>query len=610
MARRREVLRWFGAFPLLPSLWPVESHATSVGTTTLRRVRPGDAQWPTKAEWMRLGTTVDGQLFSPETPLRVCTEPVDLQQCNALFHELKNPYFIGDTPALTQTSGWVGAWKSQASANVVAAQETRDVVAAVNFARARKLRLVVRGGGHSYLGTSTATDSLMIWTRGMRDIVVHDAFVPTGCGPDVSPVQAVSVGSGAIWMHTYEAVTGTAGRYVQGGGCGTVGVAGLIQGGGFGTFSKQFGIAAASLLEAEVVTADGVVRTVNACSDPELFWALKGGGGGTFGVVTRLTLRTHNLPAVIGYVSSTVSANSDAAYRRLVTRFVSFYAASLCNPHWGELVSLLPGNRLQIGMNFQGITRDEVAQLWEPFWSWIKLQDDMTMTAPTIVSGPGQARWNGRAIEKVAPGLVLFDDRPGAPDANFFWQANLAETGHVIHAFESLWLPAALLEGSQQPALVDALVGASRHWTVELHVQKGLAGAPPDVIAAAADTPMNAAVMRSFALAIVASEGPPAFDGLQGHEPNLAKARQDVARIALAMEQLRTVVPDDGAYVAESSYFQQDWQRAYWGDHYPRLLRIKQKYDPDGLFFVRHGVGSEIWSDDGFVRRDNPLPTM
>ncbi|WP_233804703.1 FAD-binding oxidoreductase [Paraburkholderia sp. HP33-1] len=559
---------------------------------------------------MHLGTTVDGRLFSPESPLRACNEPVDLQQCDALFRELKNPYFIGDTPALTQTCGWVGAWESQPSAYVVAAQERRHVAAAVNFARARKLRLVVRGGGHSYLGTSTAPDSLMIWTRGMRDIVVHDAFVPTGCGPDASPVQAVSVGSGAIWMHTYEAVTGAAGRYVQGGGCGTVGVAGLIQGGGFGTYSKQFGIAAASLLEAEVVTADGAVRTVNACSEPELFWALKGGGGGTFGVVTRLTLRTHDLPAVIGYVSSTVKANSDAAYRRLVTRFVSFYAASLCNGHWGELVTLLPGNRLQIGMNSQGLTREEVAQLWEPFWSWIRLQDDMTMTAPAIVSGPGRARWNGKAIEKVLPGVVLFDDRPGAPNTNFFWQANLAEAGHVLHAFESLWLPAALLEASQQPALVDALVDASRHWTIELHFQKGLAGAPSNVIAAAADTPMNAAVLRSFALAIVASEGPPAFDGLPGHEPNLAKARQDVARIAKAMEQLRTVVPDNGAYVAESSYFQRDWQHAYWGDNYPRLLRIKQKYDPDGLFFVRHGVGSEMWSDDGFVRRNHPLPAM
>ena len=90
------------------------------------------------------------------------------------------------------------------------------------------------------------------------------------------------MGAGAIWMHTYNEVTTKGGRYVQGGGCGTVGVAGLVQGGGFGTYSKQFGIAGASLLEAEIVTADGVLRIANACREPDLFWALIGGGSGTF----------------------------------------------------------------------------------------------------------------------------------------------------------------------------------------------------------------------------------------------------------------------------------------------------------------------------------------
>ena len=90
----------------------------------------------------------------------------------------------------------------------------------------------------------------------------------------------MSIEPGAIWGHAYNEVTTKGGRYVQGGGCMTVGVAGLILGGGFGSFSKAFGTAGASLLEAEVVTADGDVKIANACSNPDLFWALKGGGGG------------------------------------------------------------------------------------------------------------------------------------------------------------------------------------------------------------------------------------------------------------------------------------------------------------------------------------------
>ncbi len=148
----------------------------------------------------------------------------------------------------------------------------------------------------------------------MNAITLHDAFVPQGC-KGAAPRAAVTVGAGARWLQTYEAVTTRAGRYVQGGGCCTVGVAGLIQSGGFGSFSKNFGMAAASLLEAEVVTADGKVRVANACSDPELFWGLKGGGGGSLGVVTKVTLATHELPQLMGGVSGAIRAKSDAALR-------------------------------------------------------------------------------------------------------------------------------------------------------------------------------------------------------------------------------------------------------------------------------------------------------
>ncbi len=216
-----------------------------------------------------------------------------------MFKSLKNPYAIGDDPRLSQTTGWIDAWSYAPSAWSVAARDSADVAAAVNFARTHNLRLTVRGGAHSYLGTSTAPDSLQIWTWAMNGIVMHDAFVGAGCAGRAAPQPAVSVGAGAIWMHVYNAVTTKGGRIVQGGGCGTVGVAGLIQGGGFGTYSKGFGTAGSNLLEAEVVTADGQLRVVNACQDEDLFWALKGGGGGTFGVVTRVTLRTHALPAVL-----------------------------------------------------------------------------------------------------------------------------------------------------------------------------------------------------------------------------------------------------------------------------------------------------------------------
>src|SRR5262249_14590071 len=187
-----------------------------------------------------------------------------------------NPFWIADQPAGTETSGWLDAWESTPSVYAVAARNGADIAAGVNFAREHRLRLVVKGGAHSYQGTSNCADSLLIWTRKMNNVRLHDSFVPKGCEGKIAPVPAVTAEAGAVWIDLYNVVTTEAGRYVQGGGCTSVGVAGLVQSGGFGSFSKGFGTAASSLLEAEVVTADGSVRTVNACRDADLFWALKG----------------------------------------------------------------------------------------------------------------------------------------------------------------------------------------------------------------------------------------------------------------------------------------------------------------------------------------------
>ena len=79
-------------------------------------------------------------------------------------------------------------------------------------------------------------------------------------------------------------------------------------------------------------------------------------------------------------------------------------------------------------------------------------------------------------------------------------------------------------------------------------------------------------------------------------------ARTEAGKIDQSMAELRKIPPNAGSYVAETNFFESDWQRSFWGTNYPRLQAVKAKYDPDGLFFVHHGVGSEDWSDDGFTR--------
>ena len=599
---RRTLLKHLGSLPLLSALEPYLSFAKSTPGPK-SRVRPGDSGWPSAASWDKLRQQVGGRLIPVEFPLNVCKSGPQGPACEALWKDLSNPFFIGDSSGVTQTLGWVKAWSTKPSVYAVAARNAEDIAAAVNFARENRLRLVVKGGGHSYQGTSNAADSLLIWTRHMDEITLHDAFVPQGC-QNAKPQPAVTLGSGVIWLHAYDAVTTKAGKYVQGGGCTTVGVAGLIQSGGFGSFSKHYGTAASSLLEAEVVTADGKIRVCSACTNPDLFWALKGGGGGSFGAITKTTLRMHDLAEAAGGASFTVKASSDEAFRRLIRQFVSFYSSALFNDHWGEQAHVEPDNSLEISMVSRGFTTDEAKAVWQPFLDWIaKSPADFTLKDPPhIGSMPARYWWDPVWRKQHNNHSLVADTRPNAKPGDVWWDGDGGQVGMFLYAFESLWLPASLLKETSQAQLADALFAASRHWEVELHFNKGLAGAPAEAIAASRDTATNPTVLDAFALAIIASGQGHAYPGLPGHEPDLPKAQQESDAVAKSMAELRKLAPNGGAYVSESNYFERSFGEAYWGSNYARLKEVKKKYDPEGLFFVHNGVGSEEWSRDGFTR--------
>ena len=549
------------------------------------RVRPGDAGWPSDADWSGLNAAVGGRLSPVPAP--------DLSNGGPLL----NPFYVADQPALTESSGWLNAWRSSPSKYMVDARSAADIAAAVRFAAAHNLRLVVKGRGHSYLGGSNAPDSLLVWTRHMDDVTVHDAFTPQGASG--APVPAVSCAAGAMWLHAYKAVSVGAGRYVQGGGCTTVGVAGLVQGGGFGSYSKGFGTAAASLLEAEIVTADGQVRVVNPHREPELFWAIKGGGGGTFGIVTRLTLATHDLPQNFGAARISIQAKSDDAFRRLLAAFVGHYATHLFNAHWGEQARAEPGNRLVVEMVFQGLTQPEAQAAWQPFIDFASAHPDdySGQNQHLVLALPARSFWDANVMRHV-PGAINMDPRPDASPTDFWWGGDADQVGVFWHAYSSVWLPQSLLKPAGQAKLADAWFAASRHDSVSFHFNKGLAGAPDAAIAASRDTATNPEVLSAFALAIIADAEGQRFGG----KPIDADAQPRADKVQAAMKALRTCAPNAGSYVNECDYFQPDWQHAFWGPNYPRLLAVKRRYDPRGLFTVHHGVGSEAWSADGFTR--------
>jgi FAD/FMN-containing dehydrogenase len=195
------------------------------------------------------------------------------------------------------------------------------------------------------------------------------------------------------------------------------------------------------------------------------------------------------------------------------------------------------------------------------------------------------------------------DEREGAAPHHAVWAGDRGQVGWYIHGYESTWLPASLLEEGAQARLVDSLCAAAQQWWVDLHFNKGVAGAPQEALDRVRHTATHPGVADAFALVIIAGGGDAAYPGMPGAQVDEAGAHRRAAAIRSAMDALRKVAPNAGAYVSESDFFQQRWQDAYWGPNYPKLLKIKQRYDPDGLFTVRHGVGSEDWSADGFTRR-------
>ncbi len=164
---------------------------------------------------------------------------------------------------------------------VVHVESTADVAAAVRWADRFDVRLVARSGGHSYAGYSTTAHGVVLDLSRLRGVRVARGRAIVGPGAQLIDVQRALTRRGVS---------------VPAGSCPSVGIGGLALGGGHGLAGRRFGLTSDNLLAARIVTADGRVRTADRNTNEDLFWACRGGGGGNFGIVTSLTLRTHRAP--------------------------------------------------------------------------------------------------------------------------------------------------------------------------------------------------------------------------------------------------------------------------------------------------------------------------
>lgn len=269
---------------------------------------PGTTSWPSASAWDALNTTLSGNLIAPTPPGAVChpDQPSYNNVTCAVVAELWTTSWVfhSDNPVSVAENNWSNdtclpypqdpCSGAGYPVYVVNASKPEHVQASINFARETNVRLIVKGTGHDFRGRTVAPNSLSIWTRYLKGLIYHESyqtcqpFSPNDPnaynGPAVTAAAGENLGAAFALANQY-------GSMIIVGSSASVGVGGFLTGGGQSLLSSQKGLASDAVLEVSIVLPSGEIITANACQNPDIFWAVRGGGGSTLGVVLSFTFK-------------------------------------------------------------------------------------------------------------------------------------------------------------------------------------------------------------------------------------------------------------------------------------------------------------------------------
>ncbi|KAI6039160.1 hypothetical protein EDC04DRAFT_1789053 [Pisolithus marmoratus] len=434
------------------------------------------------------------------------------------------------------------------------ARSPQDIQAAINFALQYNLKLVVKNTGHDFMGRSAARGAFVIWTHNMKSIAYNTRFTPQGALANET-YQVLTVGAGVQWYEAYD-VANQNGRMLVGSISlgGSVGAGGgWLQGGGHSALSPTHGLGVDNTIEMTVVTSTGAYLTVNKYQHPDLFWALCGGGGGTYGIVTSITYRTYQqLPVVMYRVHANVTS---ATVMKKIIGAILRLQTNLTDDGWGgygafrssamEFFVINPNvSTTAANMSMQPLTdyllsleAEGVSSLVEvsPFDSWYEWY--------TYLWGPaGQNGYN-----------TLLTSRLLSRDTLANRSSDIAEV--IYDCQGSLYM----IAGGKVNQIDPDSAGANPAWR-------------------------NAVTQSNCEISWQEGATAEEIAGLTDQLKTWIKNMYDLT-------------PEDSAYFNEASFYEIDWQHAFFGSHYAKLKEIKDKYDPYRLFVVAKGVGSEEWNE-------------
>ncbi|KAL5906602.1 hypothetical protein ACKVV1_011001 [Pyricularia oryzae] len=546
------------------------------------KVYPGDVDYPSQEAWDQLDSITGGALIKT-VPLAAACDPewpqYDPVECQRIGDAWMNPNLHVSHPTspiwplyqgltclptgrgIGNDNCTLGGYASY-SVNVSSVEHIQLVM---KFARDTNVRLVIKNTGHDFAAKSMGAGALSIWTHNLDDIVfIKDYEYVDYQGP------AFKLGAGVMVYQIYEAAE-KEGVSVVGGLCWTVGVAGgYTAGGGHSMLTSMYGMGADQVLSMEVVLPNGTFTTASQTQNPELFWALRGGGGGTFGVVTSIIVVAHPklTTTTMTLVLSTGPDLPRDTFWAGIKAFMSHYVTLADAGTMSYFFMTKDPTTAVTSFILQPLwganhTRAQLEALVEP---WLADLADLNITA--------------------TPNITEFPSVHTAWVANFPLDEVARPDGHA----GSRLLPRANFADADK---LDATAAAVRHavesgaFLVGYNIKVGGASvAGPNAV--------NPAYRAAYGFFILGTN----WAG-EGDEFWKANARASKVLTTDWVQGLRDASPGSGAYLSESDINEPDWQDSFWGENYGRLLKLKKELDPDGLFYVPQGVGSEEWTVTG-----------
>ncbi|KAF9645739.1 FAD binding domain protein [Thelephora ganbajun] len=548
----------------LLALSPVTAEATRVC-----KVVPGDPEWPSESKWNTLNETVGGRLIKNVPIAAPCYQSsphYNATECQRIRKNWHVPEFHEPDPSSVMAAAFsnrscdpfqtqLGCSLGRYVAYTVNVSTPDHVFAAVNFARDNNVRLIVRNSAHDYMGKSTGPGALAVWTHYLTSLEWIPDYSSNGWTG-----TAVEIGAGVSFSQLY-AEASKRNLTVVGGDCPSVGAAGgYIQGGGFGPLSTLFGTLADNALEFDVLTTRGTRVVASATQNPNLFFALRGGGGGTYGIVWSVTVKTHPDMAVTGasvVFTPAEDNNLDKWFRGVEA--------------W---------RRIQPSITAAGGYAQAVYQ--KGYFS----------LGPLFLPGSSDTR----QIETIIAPFISKLKELGLP-----YQSKVSSYGDFHSAYTALWNPAVFaIQNAQLGGRIipKALYADDRRLSEYNGFMKDfiLDGAGVyDLTMTPKDVQENVPVLPTWrsAQTYVAVYLPWNDNGTYDA---VLQQRSRITNYYMAT--LKNITHGSGAYLNEGDPFDPDWQHSFYGYNYDKLLAIKGDYDPDELLYGSTAVGGGRWKED------------